>query len=179
MRAPTWPLRASVSIRHANDRQAGLYGSSLIERTFGNPFTIREADAAGAPRPAAAYRPCGLGLRELSGAGTPLGDETHDVVRDRPPLPAATRAVRAPLRVAPDLGHRQDWRVPLAPPPFPAAVACCLVRTHLRVRPRARVKIHAGWASVAFVIDVYARMVAGCQPPTSLRSDLASTPSKW
>ena len=35
------------------------------------------------------------------------------------------------------------------------------------------VKTHAGWVYVAFVIDVFSRMVVGWQASTSLRSDLA------
>jgi putative transposase len=35
------------------------------------------------------------------------------------------------------------------------------------------VKTHSGWVYVAFVIDVYSRMIAGWQASTSLRSDLA------
>jgi putative transposase len=35
------------------------------------------------------------------------------------------------------------------------------------------VKTHSGWVYVAFVIDVYSRMVVGWQASTSLRSDLA------
>jgi putative transposase len=35
------------------------------------------------------------------------------------------------------------------------------------------VKTHSGWVSVAFVIDVYSRMVIGWQASKSLRSDLA------
>jgi putative transposase len=35
------------------------------------------------------------------------------------------------------------------------------------------VKTHSGWVYVAFVIDVYSRMVAGWQASKSLRSDLA------
>ena len=35
------------------------------------------------------------------------------------------------------------------------------------------VKTHAGWVYVAFILDVYSRMVVGWQASTSLRSDLA------
>jgi putative transposase len=35
------------------------------------------------------------------------------------------------------------------------------------------VKTHAGWVYVAFVVDVFSRMVVGWQASRSLRSDLA------
>ena len=35
------------------------------------------------------------------------------------------------------------------------------------------VKTHSGWVYVAFIIDVYSRMIVGWQASTSLRSDLA------
>jgi len=33
------------------------------------------------------------------------------------------------------------------------------------------VKTHSGWVYVAFIIDVYSRMIGGCQASRSLRSD--------
>ena len=35
------------------------------------------------------------------------------------------------------------------------------------------VKTHTGWVYVAFIIDVYSRMIVGWQASRSLRSDLA------
>lgn len=35
------------------------------------------------------------------------------------------------------------------------------------------VKTHSGWVYVAFIVDVYSRMIVGWQASTSLRSDLA------
>src|SRR5829696_103046 len=43
----------------------------------------------------------------------------------------------------------------------------------LRSDPYTYVKTHTGWVYVAFIIDVYSRMVVGWQASRSLRSDLA------
>jgi putative transposase len=43
----------------------------------------------------------------------------------------------------------------------------------LRSDPYTYVKTHSGWVYVAFVIDVFSRMVVGWQASRSLRSDLA------
>ena len=40
-------------------------------------------------------------------------------------------------------------------------------------RPHTYVRTHAGWTYVAFVLDVFSRMVVGWQVSTSLRTDLA------
>jgi transposase InsO family protein len=43
----------------------------------------------------------------------------------------------------------------------------------LRPDPYTYVKTHSGWVYVAFVVDVFSRMVVGWQASRSLRSDLA------
>ena len=43
----------------------------------------------------------------------------------------------------------------------------------LRSDPYTYVKTHTGWVYVAFVVDVFSRMVVGWQASRSLRSDLA------
>ena len=43
----------------------------------------------------------------------------------------------------------------------------------LRSDPYTYVKTHSGWVYVAFIVDVYSRMVVGWQASRSLRSDLA------
>ncbi|WP_193746416.1 integrase core domain-containing protein [Demequina aestuarii] len=40
-------------------------------------------------------------------------------------------------------------------------------------------RTHAGWTYVVFVLDVFSRMIVGWQVSTSLRTDLAWTPSTW
>lgn len=40
-------------------------------------------------------------------------------------------------------------------------------------RPHTYVRTHAGWTYVAFILDVFSRMVVGWQVSTSLRTDLA------
>jgi putative transposase len=46
-------------------------------------------------------------------------------------------------------------------------------RHRAAARPHTYVRTHAGWTYVAFVLDVFSRMVVGWQVSTSLRTDLA------
>jgi putative transposase len=67
-----------------------------------------------------------------------------------------------------DSRHGQDRPADLVDRRFKA-----LAPNRLWVADITYVKTHSGWVYVAFVIDVFSRMVVGWQASTSLRSDLA------